>query len=63
MSFFLLLKTKDDHFEEWVTKQLMGSIDFQSTMEVNGPINCLVTNIPQNIFFCVHQKKEIPEGL
>jgi len=24
-----------------------------------GPINCLVNNILQNIFFCVRQKKEI----
>jgi len=27
-----------------------------------GPINCLVTNILQNIFFCV-QKKEILETM
>ncbi len=29
-------------------------------MEVNGNQNCLVTNIPQNIFFCVQQKKRKP---
>jgi len=33
-------------------------------MEVNGDPNiCLDTNILQNIFLCVQQKKEIPTGL
>ncbi len=45
-----------------VTKQLLVSIDFhgmeKNTMEVNGDKSCLVTNILQNIFFCVQQKKE-----
>jgi len=27
------------------------------------PVNCLVTNILQNILFCVQQKKEIHKGL
>jgi len=46
------------------TKQLFGTIDFLSrkknAMEVNG------ANVPivlQNIFLCVHQKKEIHTGL
>ncbi len=25
--------------------------------------NCLITNVPQNIFFCVQQLKEIHSGL
>jgi len=29
----------------------------------NPLIHCLVTNIIENIFFCVHQKKEIHTGL
>jgi len=28
-----------------------------------GTFNCLVTDIHQNIFFCVQQKKEIHTGL
>jgi len=28
-----------------------------------GSINCLVTDILQNIFFCVQHKKEIDKGL
>jgi len=28
-----------------------------------GPVNCLVTDIIQNILFCVQQKKDIHTGL
>jgi len=44
-----------------VTKQLCGTIDFHY-IKTMGYINCLVTNILQNIF-CVQQKKEIHTGL
>jgi len=50
-----------------VTKQLMDPIDFNSIFsqlwKSMGSINCLVTDILQNIFFCVQQKKEIHTGL
>ncbi len=47
-------------------KQLMVAIDFHSSSIVIFPILCksmatiniMVTNIFQNIFFCVQQKKE-----
>jgi len=42
-----------------VTRQLTVAIDFKSM----GSINCLFANILQNIFFCVHQKKETHTGL
>jgi len=32
-------------------------------LDLDGLINCLVTNILQNIFLCVQQKKEIHTGL
>ncbi len=32
-------------------------------MEVNATVNCLVTNILQNIFFCVQQKNETHSDL
>ncbi len=35
----------------------------KNTMDVNGSQNCLVTNIFQNIFFYVTEKKEIHTGL
>ncbi len=52
-----------------VTEQLTVAIDlvlFFNTMYVNGYLfvwNCLVTNILQNIFFCVQQLKYISTGL
>jgi len=56
----------------FVPKQLVGPIDFhnifffshyvQSKKSI-GPINCLVTNILENILFFVQQKKEIHTGL
>jgi len=44
------------------------AIDFHcrknSTMEFNAyTVNSLITNILQNIFFCVQQKKETHTGL
>jgi len=46
----------------------MGPIDFHSMgkkIQCNskGPINCLVSEFLQNIFFCVQPKKEIHTGL
>jgi len=50
-----------------VTRQLMDPIDFHSIFfflrKSMGSINCLVTNILQNIFLCVQQKKEMNTGL
>jgi len=42
----------------------MDHIDFHSmkkkvnTVEVNGPINCLITNILQNISFVFNRRKK-----
>ncbi len=49
----------------WVTKQLTAAIDlfFPHTWRSIGTNNCLVTNILQNVFFCVQQKREIHMGL
>ncbi len=45
-----------------VTKQLIVAIDFYSILSIlwksMATINCLVTNLLQNIFFCAQQKKE-----
>jgi len=43
-----------------VTKQLTGPIDFNYILfflplKSMGPVNCLVTDILQNIFLCVHK--------
>ncbi len=62
MSFFVQLKKT----KTFLTKQLPAvPIDFhdmgENTMEINS--NCLVTNILQNIFSCVQQKKQIHTGL
>jgi len=51
----------------WVTKQLLDHIDFHNMggrilWESIGPIN-LLTDIFQNNFFCVQQKKDIHTGL
>ncbi len=44
-----------------VTKLFQVPIEFhyilKHTVEINGNRNCLVTNILQNIFFCIPQKK------
>ncbi len=44
-----------------VTKQLTAAIDFHSMGKIPwksmATISCSVTNILQNIFFCVQQKK------
>ncbi len=53
--------------KNWPLKSVLGPIDFYSifvhTMEVSGTWNHLVTNILQNIFFCVSQKIESHTGL
>jgi len=46
----------------------MGLIDFNCMGKKYygskcGPVNCLITNILQNIIFCVQEKKEIHTGL
>jgi len=51
-----------------VTKQLMDLIDSivgnnKILWKSLGSINCLVTDILLNIFFCVQQKKEVHTGL
>jgi len=44
----------------WVTKKLMGRIDFHSMDENNvGPINCLVTHILKNIYFVFSRRKKV----
>jgi len=41
-----------------------GTVDDQlMALKSMGPINCMVTDIPLNMFFCVQQKKEIHTGL
>jgi len=49
-------------------KQFSVAIDFHSRKKKilwmsMGSINCLDTDILQNIFFCVQQKREIHAGL
>ncbi len=51
-----------------VTKQLAVAIDFYNIFfsiiwKSMATVNCLVTNIFQNIFFCVPQLKELDTGL
>jgi len=51
-----------------VTTQLMYPIEFHSRKKKiqwksMRPLNCLVPDILQNIFFCVQQKIEIHTGL
>jgi len=42
----------------------MNPIDFHIGKTIIWKsINCLVTDIPQNIFLCVQPRKEIPTGL
>jgi len=51
MSLFLLLNTKEDTY-------IVGFFFIRKSMG-----QCLVTNILQNIFFCVWQKEETHTGL
>ncbi len=50
-----------------VTTQFLVPTDSHSIFSIPwksvGINNCLVTNILQNISFCVQQKKEAPKGL
>ncbi len=57
-----------DYIRKSVGNQTVSHpIDFhcmvKNIMQVNGIQNCLVTNILQNIFFCVPQNKETNTGL
>jgi len=60
---FLLLNTKEDILKN--ARQLMDPIDFHiffllwKSMGYKYVINCMVTDILQNIFFCIQQKKFI----
>jgi len=49
------------------TRWLTGAIDFHSRKKIlwqsTATVSCLDTNILQNIFFCVQQKKETHTGL
>ncbi len=38
-------------------------IYFVHMIDISGKKNCLVNDIPQNIFFCVLQKKDMYSGL
>jgi len=50
-----------------VIKQLMVAIEFLSRKKKlwksMATVNCLITNILQNVFFCVQQKKETHLGV
>ncbi len=65
MDFFLLLNTKEKML---VTKLLMVAIDIYSMEKKKilwksmATVNCSVTHIFQNIFFCVQQKKKNSRG-
>jgi len=59
MSFFLLLNTQKDILKN-VGNQ---TVDKKENTKSTRTIDCLVTNILRNIFFCVQQKKEIHTGL
>jgi len=67
--FFSSVKHKRRYFEEYgVTTLLVDPIGFHSKGKIYygsqwGPINCLITNILQNILFSVQQKKETHTGL
>jgi len=54
VSSFLLLNTKEDILKS--ISKLTTPIDFHTRKKI-GAVNFLVTNILQNIFFCVQQKK------
>jgi len=60
---FFCWKQKKIFWRMSVTRQLMDPIDLHRKKKIQwrsmGPINSLVTDILQNIFFCVQQKKEI----
>ncbi len=47
----------------WEAKHLMVAVDFNSIFSIlrklMATVNCLVTNILPNIFFCAQQTKEI----
>jgi len=50
-----------------VIKQLIVAIEFLSRKKKKlwksmATVNCLITNILQNVFFCVQQKKETHLG-
>jgi len=58
MNFFLLLITKED-----ILKNIGNQTGFFFFSILWKSMNCLVTHILQNIFFCVQQKKAIHTDL
>jgi len=62
MNFFLLLNTKDCILKKMGSQTVnVHSMEKKYYGSQWGP--SLLTNILQNIFFCVQQKKEIHTGL
>ncbi len=60
-SFFLLLNTEEDILKN-VGNQTVDGSHWLLYYGV-AAVNCLITNILQNTFFCVQQKKGIHTGL
>jgi len=63
MNFFLLLNTKKDILNYVGNQTVDEWIFFFRLWKSTRSTNCLVTEIIQNIFLCVQQKKEILTGL
>ncbi len=64
-SFFILLNTKEDILKNFGKQTVDGShsIFFFHIWKSMATVNCLVTHILQNIFFCVQQLKEIHKNI
>jgi len=63
---FVLLNTKEDILNNVCDQTVVGHhwlIGEKIIWKSMVPHNCLVTNIIQNIFFCVQQNKHIYTGL
>jgi len=64
MNFFLLLNTKEDILNHVSNQTVDGAPLTYIVGRKNilyksmGSINCLVTDIIQNIFFCVHSRRK-----
>ncbi len=68
MNFFSVLQTKDDILKNVGNQIVAGShwlfiVWNKILWNSMAAVNCLVTNIVHNIFFCVQQKKETYTGL
>jgi len=62
INFFLVLNTKEDILKNVSNQTVDGPQWFPLYFNL-WSINCLITDILQNIFFCVQQKKETHTGL